>query len=365
MSHKVRVGVVGTSEWSDSMYLPALQSHPQAELAAICGRNRGRADEIAAKYDIPKVFTDYEEMINEPGLEAIIVGSPDDLHYEITMQALSADLHVLCDKPLAITAQQALAMYEKAEVSGVKHMVLFTYRWMPFFQYVHDLIAEGYIGHCYHCEFRYLADYGRTKEYQWRFDQKRANGILGDLGVHMIDMARWLVGDITRVSAQLGVFVDRMGANGVPIDSANDSSFLLVEFTSGTQGLIQVSGVAHMADRGMQQEVHLYGEAGSLGIKIPYWGAEAGAAIRVARSHEKQFQTLDVPEAYWDDISRSDPFAIFTHQSVGCRLFIDAILENHTASPTFHDGYKAQQVVEAALEAHRSGCRVTIENRCS
>jgi predicted dehydrogenase len=363
MSQKIRVGVVGTSWWTDLMYLPALQSHPQAEVAALCGRNRGLAEEMAAKYKIPKVFTEYQEMIQHGNLDALVIGTPDDLHYEIAMQALDAGLHLLCDKPLALTVEQAQAMYEKARASRLNHMVLFTYRWMPFFQYVHDLIEQGVIGRLYHCEFQYLAGYGRTEKYQWRFDQKRANGILGDIGVHMIDMARWLVGDIERVNAQLGVFVSRLGAEGGAIDPANDSAMLLAKFANGAQGIIQASGVTHLADRDSVQAIRLYGEAGSLEITRTFSGPEAGAVIQLARSHEKQFQILEVPEIYWDKVSRSEPFAVFTKQSVGCRLFIDDILENRPPStPNFYDGYKAQQVVEAALEAHRTGHSINIEN---
>lgn len=362
MSNKVRVGIVGTSGWSDFMYLSALQSHPQTELVALCGRNREYAEDIAAKYNIPKVFTDYQDMINQGGLNTIIVGTPDDLHYTITMQALRAGLNVICDKPLAVTAQQAREMYKEAETAKLNHMVLFTYRWMPFFRYFRDLVDQGYIGRFYHCEFRYVMGYGRAREYQWRFDQKRANGVLGDLGVHMIDMARWLVGDISRVSAQLGVFINRPGSDGGPIDPANDSAFLLTEFANGAHGSIHASVVAHLADRIMQQQVKLYGEAGTLEIDVPYEGTEARAVIRGARNDDQQFQTLEVPASYWGDVSRSDPWEIFTHQSVGCRAFIDSILENHTATPTFYDGYKAQQVMEAAMDSHRSAKWVSIEH---
>ena len=362
MSHKVRVGVVGTSQYVQFMHISTLRTHPQAELVAICGRNRERAEEMAAKYNIPKVFTDYEEMIQQGGLDALIVGAPDDLHYEITMQALSAGLHVLCEKPLALTAQQAREMYEEAEKVKVKHMVMFTYRWMPFFRYVRDLLDQGYIGRCYHCEFRYLMGYGRQKEYLWRFDQKRANGVLADMGSHMIDLARWLVGDISRVSAQLGVFVDRPGVDGGRIDPANDCAFLLTEFANGAHGMIHVTAVAHMADRDMQQQVNLYGDAGSLEIDILYGGAEAGAVIRVARNQDEQFQTLEVPASYWGEVSRSDPFDVFTKQSAGTRSFIDAILANSPVTPTFYDGYKAQQVIEAALVSHKSGNWVTTKD---
>jgi predicted dehydrogenase len=345
------------------MYLRALQSHPRAEVTAICGRNRGPAEEAAAEYNIPRVFTDYRQMIDQGSLDAIFVGAPDDLHYEITMQALGAGLHVLCDKPLAVTAGQAREMYQAAETARVMHMVLFTYRWMPFFRYVRDLIDQGCIGRCYHAEFRYLMGYARQKEYQWRLDRKRANGALGDLGVHMIDMARWLVGDIRRVSAQLGVFVDRPGADAGRMDPANDSAILLTEFANGAHGAIHASVVAHLADRFMQQQVKLYGEAGTLEIDVPYGGpeAEAGAVIRAARSEEEQLRTLEVPADYWGDVSRSDPWEVFTHQPVGCRTFIDAILQKRLVPPTFYDGYKAQQVIEAALDSHRLEKWVSIE----
>src|SRR5215208_3926861 len=90
MSQSVRVGVVSTSLWADTMFLPALKSHAQADVVAICGRDRKRAEEMAGKYGVPAVFADYRKMIEQAGLDAVVVGAPDDLHYEITMQALHA-----------------------------------------------------------------------------------------------------------------------------------------------------------------------------------------------------------------------------------------------------------------------------------
>jgi predicted dehydrogenase len=360
MSRTVRTGIVGTSWWTDYMFAPKLQSHPQAELAAICGPGRSRAEEMAAKYAIPQVFTDYREMIAQGGLDAVIVVTPDDTHYEITMHALGAGLHVLCEKPLAMTAQQAREMYEKADAARVKHMVLFTYRWMPFFRYARDIVEQGAIGRCYHCEFHYLGGYARGENYMWRYDQDRANGVLGDLGSHFIDMARWLVGDITQVSASLGVSIKRLGPDGGPISPANDSARLLVEFANGAHGLIQASAVAHVADRGQQQHIRLFGEAGTLEINYNYGGAEAGAIIQAARASDEAFQTLTVPDAYWGDVSRSDPWEVFDKHSAGSRLFVDAILEDRPVTPNFYDGYKAQQVIEAALESNRTGQAITI-----
>ena len=136
MDRQVRVGMVGTSLWADTMHLPALKSHPQAEIVAICGRNQERTAEIAQKYNIPKIFTDYETLIRQSGAEALIVATPDDLHYPVTIAALESGLHVLCEKPLALHANQALEMYEKAAIANVKHMTYFTWRWLPYFQYL-------------------------------------------------------------------------------------------------------------------------------------------------------------------------------------------------------------------------------------
>src|SRR5512141_1225066 len=100
MDKKVRFGVIGTSIWSE-VHINILKKHPGADLSALCGRNQVHAAEIAQKYAIPRIFTDYRQMIDQAELDAIVVCSPDDLHYAMTMQAIEKGLHVLCEKPLA------------------------------------------------------------------------------------------------------------------------------------------------------------------------------------------------------------------------------------------------------------------------
>ncbi len=359
MEDRIRIGVVGTSWWADWMHLPSLKSHPRAELAAICGRNREPAEAMAQKYDIPLVFSDYRDMLARGDLQALVVSTPDDQHYQITMDGLESGLHVLCEKPLAMNAGQARAMYERAEARGVKHMTFFTWRWMPHFQYVRDLIESGYIGRCFQCQLRFLGGYGRDGQYAWRFDRRRANGILGDLGSHMIDLARWYLGDIAQVSAHMAAFVDRPGPDGESLDAANDAAVLAVEFANGAHGTIQVSAVAYTGEREMEQQIILHGEAGTLEVTVCSEGAEAGAQIRGAR-HDEPFQILQVPDQLWDGVDRTESFFsqlgnLFLTQPVGGRLFVDAILENRPVAPSFFDGLKAQEVIDAALESHQSG----------
>lgn len=365
MTESVRVGIVGTSWWADFMFLPSLKSHPQAQVVAICGRNRDRAVEIAKKYDIPQVFTDYQAMIAQGDLHALVVVAPDDLHYQITMAALEAGLHVLCEKPLALNLDDARAMYEKAEAMKVKHMIFFTYRWLPHIQYLHQLIEEGYIGRPFHSEFRYLAGYGRGSGYSWRFDGQRANGILGDLGSHMIDLARWCGGEITQVSAQLPTFVERRNSAGGPLAPANDAALLTVEFASGAQGVISISAVAHVADRFMHQSLAFYGADGTLESDFQFAGPMGGARLHGVRQGDDQFQPLPIPAALWGGVDPTQPpdallLDLFSKQAVGARLFIDAIIGDQPLSPNFYDGFKVQAVIDAAIESQRRDCWVAV-----
>ena len=367
MREKVRVGVIGTSWWADYLLFPSLQSHSQADIVALCGRNQERAQEIAAKYDISQTFADYREMITTANLQAVIIASPDDLHYPMTMAALEAGLHVLCEKPLANNVQDAKTMYEKAQAKGLKHMILFTWRWMPHFQYLRKLVQDGYIGRLYHADFRFTGGYGRSSDYAWRFDNKRANGVVGDLGSHMIDMAQWLVGDIKHVQANLATCVKHSSSNDQPLIPNNDSALLIVEFTEGGHGIIQATAVAHLGAQWMQQQVNLYGEKGTLKANALFLGSPLDSIIQGVQQSEEEFQNIAIPPEYWAGLDKPifDGDRLqqqFCNQPIGLRLFIDAILEDKDLAPTFFDGLKVQEVVDAALTSHETGQRVTISS---
>ncbi|HZP83304.1 MAG TPA: Gfo/Idh/MocA family oxidoreductase [Chthonomonadaceae bacterium] len=356
MSGNVRVGIVGASWWSDWMHLPNLKSHPQAEVVAICGRRPERAGALAQKYAIPQVFTDYQAMIRNAGLDALLVATPDDMHHPITMAALEAGLHVLCEKSLARNSEQAREMAETARARGVKNMVYFTLRGLPAQRYVKELLSDGYIGRGYHCHIQHFMGYGRSGGFGWRFDPARGLGALGDLGSHAIDLARWYFGDIVRVCAQLDHFVTRRNAEGAAVEAACDAALLSVEFASGAQGVVHVSTVAHVGERQIQEQIALHGEAGTIEAGMSLYNMEA----RGVRGEEKAFQPLPIPDKFWGDADRSNPFSVFTHLSVGTRAFIDAILEDRPASPDFTDGWKVQQVMDAALRSQETGAWVTI-----
>src|SRR4051812_16276416 len=102
MVDNVRVGLVGTSWWSDAMYLPALADHPRGQITAVCGRDRAKAEAVASEWSISRVYTDWSAMLDSGDIDAVIVASPNETHHEIAMAALARDLPVLCEKPLGM-----------------------------------------------------------------------------------------------------------------------------------------------------------------------------------------------------------------------------------------------------------------------
>lgn len=360
MTDKVRIGIIGTSWWTEMMFLPSFDSHPSAEVTSICGRTSSRAEELAAKYGIPEIYTDYRSLLEQDNIDAVVVATPDDLHYPMTMDALGAGLHVLCEKPMALNANHAAEMYVKAEATGVKHMVLFTWRWQPHFRYLKQLIEEGYIGRCYQAQFRFVGGFGRNPDYRWRYDSQRSNGIVSDLGAHMIDFARWYIGDVCNVSANLGTFVERAGIDQQVLSPANDAAFVMLQFDNGAQAVIQASAIAHQADRGSGISVQLQGDRGTVEVDHIFFGSEAGVRVRGANHEDERFRPLLIPDKFIKDLDEVDNLSPYFKQSVGPRLFVDAIAEDLPLTPNFYDGLKVQEIIDAAIKSHRQGCTVTI-----
>jgi predicted dehydrogenase len=354
---RVRIGIIGTSGFSNMFHLPILSGCQRAELAALCGRNQKRTQEIANQYKIPRVYTDYREMIEEAQIDAVVVTAPDDLHYEMTMAALDAGLHVLCEKPLANNANHARQMFEKAEQARLKHLLNLTWRWLPQVQFIKHLLDEGYLGRVYQANFQFAFGWRNQREYDWVHDGDRSNGVLGSLGSHMIDLARWLIGDIASVSALLATHVERESLENQPLRPTNDSAFVLIGFEDDAQACIQNSFVTHMADRS-GITFSLYGEKGTL--HTDYFLSNLNCVVYGALRGDDKLLPLDIPNEFTRGFKEDDLFAHFMTESIGPRLLIDSIIDGKEAKPNFYDGYLAQKVIDAALKSQLSGQRVTI-----
>jgi predicted dehydrogenase len=359
MTDSVRVGMVGTSWYADSLHLPSLTSHPDASVTAICGRNQDRAGELARKYDIPHVFSDYRALMNSGVVDAVVIATPDDLHHPMTLAAVEAGLHVVCEKPLALNAADAREMAQKADAAGVKHMTFFTLRWFQHTQFVKELVDAGTLGNTSHCQITYVHGNAREPRYRWRLDGERANGILGDLGSHLIDLARWLNGDIVRVAAHLANYVQRFHADGRPVVPANDAALLSVEFANGSQGIIHTSSVAYTGGRGLEQHIVLYGDKGTVEADFSFgnFGGDSGAqmAVRAASAPEGQFVELAIPKHIWGHVPPEKNDEVFNRMPAGDRYFIDCIVQDRPVTPSLWDGVAVQEVMDAAIASQRTG----------
>jgi predicted dehydrogenase len=347
MAELMKVGMVGTSWWADLVLLPLFSSHERASVSAICSRTRDRAEELAAKFTVPQVFTDYREMITHGDLNAIVVATPDDLHYEIVMAALDAGLHVFCEKPIALNAQHAKAMLQKAEAAHLKHMVMYSWHWLPTIRHAKQLIDNGYLGTLYHGHMHWVTGIMRDGDYSWRRDAARANGVLGDLGSHLIHLALWFLGDVRSVSARLGFYSPRKSEQ--IYTPANDYAHLTLEFSSGAQLQIQLSWVDHLLNP-LPVNVTLYGEKGTLAVE---WAPAATFDTSLRAGQEDKEEQLHETQVI-------DLIDFFSTQPIGPRLFIDAIHDDQPIYPGLYEGYKVQQVIDAALQSHEHGSRVEI-----
>jgi predicted dehydrogenase len=358
----VRVGVIGTSSWADLMHLPSLTSHPAARVVALCGRDRERAAALAARHGVPAVYDDYRAMLDREPLDAVVVALPDDLHRDASLRALDRGLHELCEKPLALSLAAARAMRDAAVRAGVVHMVFFTYRWVPAYRFIHDLVRAGRVGRPLGFALTFVNGYGLRPGYRWRDDARRSLGIVGDLGSHMVDLARWTLGDeARRARATLATFgahdpppARAVGDAGAPFAAAPDSAVVALEMAGGAHGTLACSAVARLGDQGSSKRLTVRGDRGTIEASITL----AGADVLLAGDDGRPAERLAVPAAYGGD---GDAYPRFREQPIGGRLFIDAILGRARPEPTFDDGVRVQAVIEAALASARSGRWETVE----
>ena len=366
MSERVRVGVVSTSWWADAMYLPALDAHPGADVVAVCGRNRERAEAFAGRWGIPQVYTDAGSLIGSGEIDALVVASGHESHYPITMEALEAGLHVLCEKPLALRYGHAEEMAVLAADKGLTHCTPFTYRFMPTNRYIMELIEDGYIGRPYHLNLRYYTGYARTPGYGWRHDRAySATGVLGNIASHFFYLAYWWFGEVTDVFCLAGEFVDRPSETpeGEPYDRTEDGAYTLLRFANGAQGLVQASAVCTEETAfGQRHEFDLHGEEGTLRSVIDW---DRRQDVEGTRRGEGPTRPLELPEHVWgaarsDTVHNTyrDVFRVEDHMTRG---WINAIAAGQPFSPSLEDGAVVQRIIDAAALSAVEGRWVAVQ----
>ena len=364
---KVRIALAGTSWWSDTMYMPALENHPNAHVVAVLGRNREKAERFAEKWNIDSVYTEENLFLKESGADAVIVATSNKSHFPLTMKSLESGKHVLCEKPLGLNKREATQMAKLADELGLITMTPFTYRYMPVNRYVKRLISEGYLGTPYHLNMRYYASFGRDQGYSWRFDRDQSgSGALGDIGSHFLYLAYWFFGEIDELSCVLGFQGERpeKTPDGVTYEKADDTAILNLKFKSGAYGSLHISSLAYEDTKFKQvHQYELHGSEGTIHTSCD-WDQEQ--SVKSAKVGEGPVKENPIPEDIWQGVRRDtvhntyrDVFRTKNHMA---REFVDAIVSGKQVSPSFASGALIQKYIDAAIESHKNKTWVKIES---
>ena len=332
-------------------HLEALQGIDGTRAVAVCGPRLERAQEVAARFNAPLATREPEELLDHPGVDAVIVDTPDVFHYELVMAAAKRGKHVFCEKPLSPDIEHAREMAAAVERAGVRSMMGFSTRFSPVIQNVKRLLDAETLGRIFHVQAQafnagLLADPPR---WSWRTDKARSGaGILGDLGAHLIDLNHFLLGPTAEVMASLQTFtpevVDPATGERHPHE-VDDDTALLLRFASDAHGTLALSrlGSVHMDYPIGRRHYLLDGSKGGL-----LW--ENGVAT--VHPYKQPPYRLEGEPPLWE-VDHHTFITGWARQNLA--PFVEAIRQGVDRPPTLRDGLLAQEVIEAALRSARSG----------
>lgn len=340
---KVRVGIIG-SAFSSNLHAEAFQEVADAKLVAACSPNRAHAEAFARKWKIPAVETDYRKLVERKDVDAVVVGIPNDLHRPVVIAAAEAGKHVILEKPLAHTLEDADAMLRAAKKHRIKLMYAETICFAPKYVRAKQLVDEGAIGKLYMVK---QSEKHSGPHSDWFYDVGRSGGgSLMDMGCHGIEWARWMYGKPKpkSVVAHCQRVLHAQRTRG------EDNSVVMVEFEGGGLALIEDSWAKH---GGMDDSIELYGREG-----VIYCDLLRGSSMD---TYSKNGYGYAVEKA---DETRGWTFTVFEETHLygfphEMRHFVQCILSGGTPQETGEDGRATLEIIYAAYESAGTGRKVT------
>jgi predicted dehydrogenase len=343
-------------------------------MQTVCARNAAELAAFKEKWGWKTASTDWKTAVVDPEIDLVDVTTPNNSHLEITIAALEAGKHVACEKPLASTLVESRQMRDAAARNPkCKTFVWYSYRRVPAVTLAHQLVKSGKLGRIYHVRAFYLQDWaGPDVPLIWRFDKKIAgSGSHGDLGAHIIDMARFITGEeITEVTGAIcetfikertipshgsdgGLAGGAEGGSGKGKVSVDDATIFLARFSGGAIGTFEATRMA----TGYQNKngVEIHGEKGAVSInfeEMNWLGFFDRTEARITQGWHRIMVTHapDHPyaEAWWPDAHTIGYEHTFINQTADMLKQIGGV-EPVTVVPDFADAYKTQEVLEAAV----------------
>ena len=352
-------------------YARVLHHFPQLTLApqliSVADEVPGRAEEAAAQFGFAGATRNWRELAADPSVQAVSIAAPNFLHQQIGVAMAEAGKHIWIEKPVGLTTADAQSVADAVSAAGVQGTVGFNYRNAPAVAAARELIAAGELGSITHARFRFFSDYAAHPEgaLSWRFERERGgSGVLGDLASHGIDLARYLLGDVTELVSDTATFLTERArpagatsgharASGGDMGPVENEDYVssLVRFASGARGTIEASRIAVGEQNTYGFEIHgtkgtvlwdfrRMGElAVSLGtayqdqpVSTVYVGPTHGdyAAFQPGSASSMSYDDLKVIEAYnfLRSIAEGTPYGSTLDDAVRSAKALDAMAES-------------------------------------
>jgi predicted dehydrogenase len=349
--------LVGAGRVCDYHHEPAIRLDPRATLVAACDADEALLERRRHEWGIEKLTTRFEEVCADPEVDALVIATPNASHRPIAVAAARAGKHIMCEKPLGLSAAEVREMHDAARDAGVVHMTAFTYRFAPAMRYIKHLVSSGSLGQPRHFRSQRFLDWPETS-WGWRQYKSQAGaGDLFDMTIHRIDFAIDLLGPIKRVCGALARFAERTATpDGLPCPQSDvdDWSCLIGEFASSATGVWEGTTLAKGYHRGGFG--HEWAEIN---------GSEASAVYQLHEPNTillgrtgSDLAPVDVPREFLKpaasprDPTVGEPATVFRYDLMW--EFVSAITEGRDAIPSFADGLKAQTVADAVIKSYES-----------
>ncbi|KJL06225.1 MULTISPECIES: Gfo/Idh/MocA family protein [Priestia] len=333
---KVKIGVIGCGSIAQHRHLPEYKMNELVELVAVCDINTERANSVAQQYGV-KAYTNYEELLASGTVEAVSVCTPNYLHAPISVAALNSGVHVLCEKPMATSEEEAKAMIEAAKTNGKKLMIGHNQRFVASHQKARELIEKGEIGKIY--SFRTAFGHGGPEGWSvdgkdsWFFKKDEAFiGAMGDLGVHKTDMLRYI---LSEEIVEVGAFVE---SNAKDFANVDDNAVCVLKTESGIIGTLAASWAYNGKE---DNSTIVYGEKGILRLEDdPTYSLVA------------QYATGEVVNYELGKIQSNDEGGQSNSHVI--EQFVDAVAEDKESPVPGEEGLKSLAVILAALKSSQT-----------
>jgi predicted dehydrogenase len=347
---KIRVAVVGTG-FGKTVQIPGFRACPNAEIYAICASSLEKAHAVQQEFNIPHAFANYREMLKLKELDLVSIVTPPHLHKSMSVAALKAGKHVLCEKPTAMNLREADTMWKHAKESDLVALIDHEMRLNPLRRRIKELIEGKLIGKLRHAQVSLAGNFraDSPRAWDWWSDKRRGGGVLGAIGSHQIDLLRWWFGEIESVCGHLKTFVAERplpGSQKPRRVTTDDFCWFALHFEKGGFAQVQLSAVARHAG---QTRLEICGDEGSiLLVDEKLYAGRMGEPMKEITDLNPLPNVSGMPEGVFPRT-----FALFAEYLTDCL----AQRKPPELAATFYDGMQCQAILDAAKQSSRKASR--------